>query len=135
MIDLDTKWRESRSRIDFLNKDKNRFQKEVTKAKKAGGEDPENAAKIKEVAKEVKVVEAKMGECCCTACGRVGAFSIFGLALGFVAFARLQDVFCVVVSGDGGGSALIVIVGHGAHQTNGLVSALLPFGSLSADVA
>lgn len=62
MIDLDTKWRESRSRIDFLNKDKNRYQKEVTKAKKAGGEDPENAAKIKEVAKEVKVVEAKMSE-------------------------------------------------------------------------
>ena len=64
MIDLDTQWRDCRSRIDFLNKDKNRFQKEVTKAKKAGGEDPENAAKIIEVVKEVKVVEARLGEFC-----------------------------------------------------------------------
>ena len=63
MIHLDTQWRDCRSRIDFLNKDKNRFQKEVTKAKKAGGEDPENAAKIVAVVKEVKDVEAKLGEC------------------------------------------------------------------------
>lgn len=48
--------------IDSLNKDRNRFQKEVTKAKKAGGEDPGNAAKIVEVAKKVKVEEAKLGK-------------------------------------------------------------------------
>lgn len=63
MIDLDTQWREYIFRIDSLNKDKNRFQKEVTKAKKAGGEDPENAANIKEVVKEIKSVEIKLGEC------------------------------------------------------------------------
>ena len=62
VIDLDTQWRECRSRIDFLNKDKNRFQKEVTKAKKAGQEDAENAARIVEVVKEVKVVEVALGE-------------------------------------------------------------------------
>ena len=62
MIDLDTQWRDCRSKIDCLNKDRNRFQKEVTKAKKAGGEDPENAAKILEVAKETKLQETKLGE-------------------------------------------------------------------------
>eukprot|EP00904_Undaria_pinnatifida_P011963 jgi/Undpi1/7898/HiC_scaffold_24.g10370.m1 len=62
VIDLDTQWRECRSRIDFLNKDKNRFQKEVTKAKKAGQEDAENAARIVEVVKEVKVVEVALAE-------------------------------------------------------------------------
>lgn len=62
MISLDDKWRDCRSRIDSLNKDKNRFQKEVTKAKKAGGEDPENAANILATVKEVKLVEAQLGE-------------------------------------------------------------------------
>lgn len=62
MIALDNKWRDARSKIDVLNKEKNLCQKEVTKAKKAGGEDPENAAKIKDVAKEVKIVEASLGE-------------------------------------------------------------------------
>ncbi|CAM9322056.1 unnamed protein product [Pylaiella littoralis] len=62
VIELDTQWREYIFRIDSLNKDKNCFQKEVTKAKKAGGEDPENAAKIKEVATEIKVVETKLAE-------------------------------------------------------------------------
>ena len=62
VIDLDNQWRECRGRIDDLNKAKNLFQKEVTKAKKAGGEDPENAAKIKETVKEIKTVEVKMGE-------------------------------------------------------------------------
>eukprot|EP00752_Nemacystus_decipiens_P011622 g10317.t1 len=62
VIDLDNQWRECRGRIDDLNKAKNLFQKEVTKAKKAGGEDPENAAKIKETVKEIKTVEVKMVE-------------------------------------------------------------------------
>ncbi|CAM9800640.1 unnamed protein product [Hapterophycus canaliculatus] len=62
VIDLDNQWRECRSRIDFLNKDRNRFQKEVTKARKAGGDDPENAAKIKEVAKEVEAAKASLAE-------------------------------------------------------------------------
>lgn len=62
VIELDNQWRDCRSKIDSLNKERNRCQKEVGKAKKAGGEDPENAAKILEVAKEGKVVEAKLGE-------------------------------------------------------------------------
>lgn len=62
VIDLDNQWRACRGRIDDLNKAKNLFQKEVTKAKKAGGEDPENAAKIKETVKEIKTVEVSMGE-------------------------------------------------------------------------
>ncbi|CAN0392171.1 unnamed protein product, partial [Scytosiphon promiscuus] len=62
VIDLDNQWRECRSRIDFLNKDRNRFQKEVTKARKAGGDDPENAAKIKEVAKDVEAAKGTLAE-------------------------------------------------------------------------
>lgn len=62
MITLDEQWRECKGRYDGLNKDKNRYQKEVTKAKKAGGEDPENAAKILEVSKEIESAKALSGE-------------------------------------------------------------------------
>ncbi|CAM9961414.1 unnamed protein product, partial [Sphacelaria rigidula] len=65
VIALDTEWRDCKGRYDKLNKAKNLHQKEVTKAKKAGGEDPENAAKIKEVSKEielVKVLEAELAQ-------------------------------------------------------------------------
>ena len=62
VISLDVQWRERGFLVDTLKKDKNRFQKEVAKAKKAGGEDPENAAKIKEVVAEIKTAEATLGE-------------------------------------------------------------------------
>lgn len=87
MIELDTQWREYIFRIDSLNKDKNCFQKEVTKAKKAGGEDPENAAKIKEVATEIKVVETKLGECWCC----VPPLSCRGVAAAFIAARRWYE--------------------------------------------
>lgn len=62
VINLDVQWRECGFRVDQLKKDKNLFQKEVAMAKKAGGEDPENAAKIKEVATQIKAAEATLGE-------------------------------------------------------------------------
>lgn len=65
MIALDTEWRDCKGRYDKLNKAKNLHQKEVTKAKKAGGEDPENAAKIKEVSKEIELVKVLEGEKIC----------------------------------------------------------------------
>ncbi|CAM9863414.1 unnamed protein product, partial [Discosporangium mesarthrocarpum] len=36
VVNKDVAWRECRSSIDFLKKDRNRIQKEVTKAKKVG---------------------------------------------------------------------------------------------------
>lgn len=64
MISLDEQWRECKRRYDGLNKDKNCYQKEVTKAKKAGGEDPENAAKILAVNKEIEQAKGLEGEKC-----------------------------------------------------------------------
>lgn len=129
VIDLDTKWRESRSRIDFLNKDRNRYQKEVTKAKKAGGEDPENAAKIKEVAKEVKIVEAKMGEN-----DSSGVWVLYFWCCSLVCWVYQPPRCVCVVVGERWCPLLAIFVGNGTHQTNGLVSTLLPFGSPSAEV-
>ncbi|CAM9418415.1 unnamed protein product [Choristocarpus tenellus] len=62
VIAKDSSWRECRSSIDFLNKERNRLQKEVTKAKKAGGDDPENVMKIKDIGVKIKETEVKLEE-------------------------------------------------------------------------